>query len=87
MKVAAIGKKDILVGFMLAGIKERLETDDHDEALKFLQELEERETDFLVIVTSDLYHKLKQEISEIQARKPSFVFYELSGGGLKWTKK
>jgi vacuolar-type H+-ATPase subunit F/Vma7 len=84
MKVIAIGKKEILIGFMLAGIKERLETDDPHVALKFLHELEEKETSSLVVITSDLYRGIEKEIGEIQLRKPAFIFYEFLGGGLKW---
>jgi vacuolar-type H+-ATPase subunit F/Vma7 len=87
MKVIAIGKKEILIGFMLAGIKERLETDNPHVALKFLHELEEKETTFLVVVTSDLYRRIEKEIAEIQLRKPAVIFYEFRGRGLSWREK
>ncbi len=84
MRIAAIGKKEILVGFALAGVKERLETYDSEEALGFLHELEESETAFLVIIESEMYDEIEQEIEEMQARKPSFMFYRFVGGGLDW---
>lgn len=84
MKVVAVGKKEVLLGFLLGGIKERLETEDPEEALKFLHELEEKERSSLVIITSELYSKIREEIEKIQSRNPSFIFYEFSGGGLKW---
>ncbi len=87
MKIVAVGKREILMGFMLAGIKETLETEDPEAALQFLHKLEDKDTDFLVIITSNLYNKLREEIVKIQMRKPSFVFYEFSGGGLKWREK
>jgi len=87
MKVIAVGKKEILMGFMLAGIKERLETDNPDVALRFLHGWEEKETTLLVVVTSDLYRGIEKEITEIQLRKPAFIFYEFLGGGLKWREK
>lgn len=87
MKAVAVGKKEILVGFMLAGIKETLETDDPETALQFLHELEKKETDFLIFITSDLYHEIEEDIAEIQMRKSSFIFYNFSGGGLRWRKK
>jgi vacuolar-type H+-ATPase subunit F/Vma7 len=86
MKAVAIGKRELLIGFMLAGVKERLETEDPNEALKYLYELEEKETDYLVLVASGLYSKIENEISEIQNRKPSYVFYRFSGGGIEWRK-
>lgn len=86
MKAVAIGKKELLIGFMLAGVKERLETENPDEALRYLHKLEEKDTDYLIIVTSDLYSKIKDEISEIQNRKPSHIFYRFSGGGIEWRK-
>jgi vacuolar-type H+-ATPase subunit F/Vma7 len=84
MRVVAIGDREILVGFMLAGIKERLETKDSEEALKYLRELEDRESDYLILLTSDLHSKIEDEIAEIQSRKPSFIFYKVSGGGIEW---
>ena len=87
MKVVAVGKKETLIGFMLAGIKRRFETDNPDSALEFLHELEKQNTAFLVVVESSLYREISEEIVEIQARKPSFVFYELLGGSLKWRNK
>lgn len=87
MRVVAIGKREILIGFMLAGIKERLETEDSNEALKYLHELEDRESDYLVLLTSDLYDKIEDEIAEIQSRNPSYIFYKFSGGGIEWRKK
>lgn len=87
MRVIAIGNKEMLIGFMLAGVKERLDTDDPDEALRFLHRLEEEETGCLVVAASDIYREIKEEIEEIQKRKPSFIFYTLSGAGLKWRRK
>jgi vacuolar-type H+-ATPase subunit F/Vma7 len=87
MKVVAVGNKEMLIGFMLAGVKERLETEDPDEALKFLHEIAEKETACLAVVIFDIYREIEEELSEIQERKPSFIFYEFSGGGFKWRKK
>lgn len=87
MKVVAVGKREVLMGFMLAGVKETLETEDPEAALQFLHELEDKETDFLVIITSNLYRRIEEEIAQIQMRKPSFVFYNFSGGGLNWREK
>ena len=86
MKAVAIGKSELLIGFMLAGVKERLETEDPSEALQYLHELEEKETDYLVLVASGLYSKIENEIGEIQKRKPSYIFYRFSGGGIEWRK-
>jgi vacuolar-type H+-ATPase subunit F/Vma7 len=87
MKVFVVGDREILMGFMLAGIKERLETDDPDDALKYLQDLAKKETACMVIITSAIYGKIKGEIAELQERKRSFLFYEFSGGGLSWREK
>ncbi len=86
MKFAAIGKREMLVGFALAGVKEQLETQDRDDALRFLHELEEKETAFLIIIESSLYKEIEQEIKEMQVRKPSFIFYRFAGGGLDWRR-
>lgn len=87
MKVVAVGNKEMLIGFMLAGIKERLETDDPNEALKFLHEIEEKETVCLAVIAAYIYREIKEKIAEIQERKPSFIFYEFSEGGFKWREK
>jgi vacuolar-type H+-ATPase subunit F/Vma7 len=87
MRVVAIGKREILMGFMLAGIRERLETEDSNEALEYLHELEDKESDYLVLLPSDLYSKIEDEIAEIQNRNPSYVFYKFSGGGIEWRKE
>ncbi len=87
MKVVAVGKKESLLGLMLAGIKERFEAENPEEALQFLRDLEKQDSAFFVVVESSLYRMIEGEIVEIQARKPSFVFYELSGGSLNWRKE
>jgi vacuolar-type H+-ATPase subunit F/Vma7 len=87
MKVFAVGKKETLLGLMLAGIKERLETDKADDALSYLHELAEKETACMVIITSDMFSKIKKEIDELQDRKRSFIFWEFSGGDLRWREK
>ncbi|MFW6110897.1 MAG: V-type ATP synthase subunit F [Thermoproteota archaeon] len=84
MRVVALGRSEALLGLMLGGIKYRLETEEAGEALEFLHKLEEEGKKFLVIVTSQLYRKIEEDIEEIQSRNPAFIFYEFSGGGLKW---
>ncbi|MFW6117416.1 MAG: V-type ATP synthase subunit F [Thermoproteota archaeon] len=86
MKVVAVGNKEALLGFLLAGINKRLETEDPEEAVRFLHRLEKKESSSLVIVTSELYSKIREEIERISSRNPSFIFYNFSGGGLKWRK-
>lgn len=87
MHLIAVGNREMLIGFMLAGIRERLETDDPNEALEFLHQTEGKKEACLVIVASDIYQEIEEELSEIQGRKPSFIFYEFSGGKLSWRKK
>lgn len=86
MKIVAVGNGQMLIGFMLAGIKTWLDTDDPDEALGLFHKMEETETACLIIVAPEIYRERKEEIEEIQERKPSLVFYEFSGG-LEWRKK
>lgn len=80
MKMAVIGKREMSIGFMLAGVSERLETNAPEDALRFLNELEKHETAYLIVIASEILREIESEISEIQSRKPSFVFYEFSGG-------
>jgi vacuolar-type H+-ATPase subunit F/Vma7 len=87
MKVFAIGNRDILTGFMLGGIKERLETNESNDALKYLRELAEKESACMVIISSEIFNAIRNEIDELQDRKRGFIIYEFSGGGLKWRGK
>jgi hypothetical protein len=41
----------------------------------------------MVIITSDMFSKIKKEIDELQDRKRSFIFWEFSGGDLRWREK
>ncbi|HUW49031.1 MAG TPA: V-type ATP synthase subunit F, partial [Patescibacteria group bacterium] len=79
MKVVAIGSTEALVGFMLAGVKERLETDKPDEALKYLDELAETEKSCMIIISSDIFREIRSEITGLQERRRLFIFYEITG--------
>ena len=87
MRMAAIGKREMIIGFMLAGIKERFETNAPEDALKFLDRLEKEEAACLIVIASDIFKEIKAEILEIQSRKPSFVFYEFLGGAFSWREE
>lgn len=87
MKVFAVGKKEALLGLMLAGIKATMETDKADDALGYIRELAEREAACMVIVTSDIFRKIRKEMDELQDRKPLLLFCEFSGGDLRWRGK
>ncbi len=87
MKIFAIGDREMLIGFWLSGIKQSLETEDPSEALRFIHGIEQREKACLIVMQSKIYHEIEENMKEIQERKASFIFYEFSGGGLKWRKK
>ena len=86
MRVVAIGSKEMLVGLMLAGIHETLETEDPNEALEFLHLIEKKGVGYLVIIESGIYQKIKQEISQIRDKNQAFIPYEFFGGNLKWRR-
>lgn len=87
MKMVAVGKREMLIGFMLAGVKEQFETDVPEDALKFLNRLEQQEAAYLIVIASDLFKEIEAEIREIQSRKPSFVFYKFSENTFSWREE
>ena len=87
MKLFAVGKKEALLGLMLAGIKATMETDRADDALDYIRELAEREAACMIIVTSDIFTKIRKEMDELQNRKPLLLLCEFSGGDLRWRGK
>ncbi len=87
MKIVAIGRTETLVGLMLAGVKERLETDKPDEAVKYLGNLAEKEKSCMIIVSSDIFNEIRTEIADLQERRRLFIFYEMIGGVLRWREE
>jgi len=82
MKMIAIGKKEMLIGLMLGGLKEILETEDTKRVLEYLYKMEEIEESCLTILDSEIYDKIKEQIEEIEKRNPLFIIYRFSGGRL-----
>ena len=87
MRVVAIGSTEALVGLMLAGVKERLETDKPDEALKYLGNLAEQEKSCMIIISSSIFKEIRTEIADLQERRRLFIFYEMMGDELRWREK
>ncbi len=87
MKIVAIGPTEALLGLMLAGVTERLETAKPDEALRYLSELSGREKSCMVIISSSVFGKIKSEIADLEEKLRMFVFYEMIGGELRWRER
>jgi len=87
MRVVAVGPTETLLGLMLGGIKERFETDEPSDAIEYLSGLAAKETSCLIIIASGIFKEIEDEIGEIQERRRSFIFYEFSGGRLKWRQQ
>ena len=82
MKIIAVGNMQMLLGFMLAGIKEVLNTEDSSVTLQFLKETAKE--DCIVIIYAAIYDEIQGEIKELQAKNPTFIPYRFSGGSLRW---
>jgi vacuolar-type H+-ATPase subunit F/Vma7 len=41
----------------------------------------------MIIVTSDIFTKIRKEMDELQNRKPLLLLCEFSGGDLRWRGK
>jgi vacuolar-type H+-ATPase subunit F/Vma7 len=74
--VVAVGNRETLIGLMLAGVKTRLETEDPSEALDYLRRVAEKDDVGVVIITSDLYQKIKTELAGVQERRLLPIFFE-----------
>lgn len=77
MKIGAIGDRLTLFYLELAGIKTVIKTDDAMEALKRVNGLTKSEDYGIIIISSQLYAQISDEIKEMQERKQIPIITEI----------
>ncbi len=77
MKIAAVGKKRNLVGLGLAGIAERIETDDPEDAFKHVSDFVISDDYGIIIITSEIYKQIADRIEILRERRRIPIFFEM----------
>lgn len=74
MRVVAVGPREILLGLMLAGVKDVVETRDPEEAIERIQIFLKDEDVGAIIVASEIYDVKQDDLEKIRGERPLPIF-------------
>ncbi|MCP8307877.1 MAG: V-type ATP synthase subunit F [archaeon] len=80
MRVIAIGKRSFVTGFRLAGIP-GIEVKTPDDALKEIKKMVQNKEIGLIIVGDDVARPVRRKLTDIKAKQPIPLIYELPAPG------
>jgi len=66
MKIGVVGGPDVAVGFRLAGLEDVYEVKNSEEAIKALEELENKDDIGLIITTEKIGEEIRDTISNLK---------------------
>ncbi|MGQ9468784.1 MAG: V-type ATP synthase subunit F [Nitrososphaerales archaeon] len=80
MRVIAIGKRSFVAGFRLAGIP-GIEVKTAEEALEKVRKMVQSKEVGLIIVGDDVARPVRRKLTDIKAKQPIPLIYELPAPG------
>jgi len=84
LRVVAVGSREVLLGLMLAGVKDVVETGDPDEAVERIRAFLKDEDVGAIIVASEIYDAKQDELERIRGDRTLPLFARFPAKGVEF---